>query len=368
VSSGVVVEERVFAEVRRLCLSGLNETVLLRQVIASLRQAVPIDAYFAPRIDPLSGLLTGAVSEGTEQVAGGRIFFERIYFEDEVLEFNWMARNRHPVALLSEATEGNLERALHWRQLLGPAGFGHEARGIFTARQELWGALCAIRERGSPDFGPREISLIRRIAPHVGAGLKASVLRSRSSAEGDVDGTPGVLVLDHQGLVSHYTPAAERWLRDLGDLGPRWREGEGLPLVIWSVVGALHRTLRPQTERDLSSTPQVSVRARSGRWLTLHASMSEPRRPGGLGEIVVVIEPTGCKEIAWLRTATYGLSSREQEVTEFVVRGASTRQIARALYITEDTVQKHLQNTFDKVGVRSRQALVKRLYLDTLFP
>jgi DNA-binding NarL/FixJ family response regulator len=62
------------------------------------------------------------------------------------------------------------------------------------------------------------------------------------------------------------------------------------------------------------------------------------------------------------------LSSREQEVTEFVVRGASTRQIARALYITEDTVQKHLQNTFDKVGVRSRQALVKRLYLDTLFP
>ena len=47
---------------------------------------------------------------------------------------------------------------------------------------------------------------------------------------------------------------------------------------------------------------------------------------------------------------------------------ASTRQISQALYVTEGTIQKHLQNVFEKVGVGSRQALVKRLYLDTIFP
>jgi hypothetical protein len=47
-------------------------------------------------------------------------------------------------------------------------------------------------------------------------------------------------------------------------------------------------------------------------------------------------------------------------VVEFVVRGASTRQISQALYVTEDTVQKHLQNVFEKVGDRSRQELIKR--------
>ena len=86
------------------------------------------------------------------------------------------------------------------------------------------------------------------------------------------------------------------------------------------------------------------------------------------GEIVIVIEPAGFKEMAWLHTATYGLSPREEEVVGFVVRGASTRQISQALYITEDTVQKHIQNAFEKVGVWSRQALVKRLYLNTVFP
>jgi len=145
-------------------------------------------------------------------------------------------------------------------------------------------------------------------------------------------------------------------------------EGEGLPLAVWTVVGALRRALKPETERDLASVPRACVRARSGRWLTLQAAMSESQHPSSPGEIVIVIEPAGSKEMAWLNTATYGLSPREEEVVELVVRGASTRQISQALYVAEDTVQKHLQNAFEKVGVRSRRELVKRLYLNTIFP
>lgn len=67
----------------------------------------------------------------------------------------------------------------------------------------------------------------------------------------------------------------------------------------------------------------------------------------------------------WLRTSAYGLSPREQQVVELVVRGASTREIAATLVISEYTVQDHLSHVFDKVDVRSRRALVKRLYLDS---
>ena len=242
-SPGAAVEERIFSEIRRLSLSGLDEATLLREVIARLRHVVPIDTYRALKFDPLSGLPTGSFTDEPYQPARARFFLEHIYFEDDVLEFNWMARNRHPVALLSEATGGNLERSLHWRELLGPEGFGHEARGVFTVGQELWGAHCAIRERGRPDFSPHEVALMRRIAPHLGAGLKAGVLRSRASPEDNGDSTPGVLVLDQRGRVLHYTAAAERWLRNLADLGPGWREGEGLPVAIWSAVGALRRAL-----------------------------------------------------------------------------------------------------------------------------
>ena len=83
---------------------------------------------------------------------------------------------------------------------------------------------------------------------------------------------------------------------------------------------------------------------------------------------MIVIEPAGPKEMAWLGAAGYGLSPREKDVVDLVARGASTKHIATTLYISEYTVQKHLSNVFEKVGVRSRQALVKRLFFDNLYP
>jgi DNA-binding CsgD family transcriptional regulator len=80
--------------------------------------------------------------------------------------------------------------------------------------------------------------------------------------------------------------------------------------------------------------------------------------------VVVSLAPVGPRELTWLRTAAYELSAREQEVVDLVVRRASTRQIADRLCISEYTVQDHLTRVFDKVGVRGRRALVKRLYLD----
>jgi DNA-binding CsgD family transcriptional regulator len=158
-----------------------------------------------------------------------------------------------------------------------PLGYGHELRGVFTAGSELWGVIDARRERGRPDYEPREVRLFRRVTPHLGAGLKAAVLRSQAPPQkGGDGGSPGVLVLDNPGRVSHYTATAQRWLEELEDPdsdsrwheghGPSaWREGKGLPAPVWTVVGTLRRALKPETERDKASISRVCVRARSGR-------------------------------------------------------------------------------------------------------
>jgi DNA-binding CsgD family transcriptional regulator len=360
--------DRVFAEIKRLCLMGLDPTTLRQRVTERLRRAVPFDGYVAFTMDPSSGLITHALVEEMGDESGLRLFLEHVYFEDDVLEFNWMVRNRIPVGLLSEATGGKLELAPRYRELQAPAGLGYELRGAFsTGSTELWGGLCLSREKGRPDFDARAVAFIRRVAPHLGAGLRAATLQQELHDNRDSDDAAGVLVLDQWGTVVQHNAAAERRLRELGDLGAGWREGEGLPAPIWTVLGALKSALKPETDRDLNSSPHLRVRAHSGRWLTLQASRTE-LSPGRLSESVVIIAPAGPKEVLRLSALGYGLSPREQEVVDLAVRGASTKQISQILYISEYTVKDHLKNIFEKVGVRGRRALVKQLYLNTIFP
>ena len=51
------------------------------------------------------------------------------------------------------------------------------------------------------------------------------------------------------------------------------------------------------------------------------------------------------------------LTSRELMVAEQVAKGASNREIAEALDITERTVKAHLSAIFEKLGVRDRVQL-----------
>ena len=53
-------------------------------------------------------------------------------------------------------------------------------------------------------------------------------------------------------------------------------------------------------------------------------------------------------------------SERENEVIKLLLQGASNKEIARALYITESTVESHLTKIYAKLGVRSRaEAIIK---------
>lgn len=51
-----------------------------------------------------------------------------------------------------------------------------------------------------------------------------------------------------------------------------------------------------------------------------------------------------------------GLTARECEVLALITTGASNRQVAEALVISEKTVGRHLANIFGKIGVSSRTA------------
>lgn len=52
------------------------------------------------------------------------------------------------------------------------------------------------------------------------------------------------------------------------------------------------------------------------------------------------------------------LSAREVEVLSLVARGASNKEVARSMYLSEATVKSHLLHLFEKLGVSDRTAAV----------
>ncbi|MGJ7908655.1 LuxR C-terminal-related transcriptional regulator [Actinopolyspora sp. H202] len=55
------------------------------------------------------------------------------------------------------------------------------------------------------------------------------------------------------------------------------------------------------------------------------------------------------------------LTARQTEISRLVAEGATNREIAELLYVSDRTVEHHLRNVFVKLGVRSRTELAKLL-------
>jgi DNA-binding NarL/FixJ family response regulator len=58
------------------------------------------------------------------------------------------------------------------------------------------------------------------------------------------------------------------------------------------------------------------------------------------------------------------LTPRELAVARRVARGHTNRETARALVVSEKTVEHHLANIYGKLGVRSRTELAARFSAD----
>jgi hypothetical protein len=234
-SSSALLRERGFAEAKRLCYAGLDTRTLLQEVAGRLGRAVPFEAYCAWPNDPLSGLMTHLGHDGVLGEKERRTYLEHVYFEEDFDAQRGMVRSRLPVALLSEVTGGKLEGALRCREITDPIGLGYELLSVCSVGQEQWGGITLIREKGGPDFEAREVALLLRIVPHLSSGLKAAILSKEASVKPQGENAPGVLILDDRGRVVERTESAERWLRDLADLGETagWRAMDGLPRCGW---------------------------------------------------------------------------------------------------------------------------------------
>jgi len=61
------------------------------------------------------------------------------------------------------------------------------------------------------------------------------------------------------------------------------------------------------------------------------------------------------------------VTPRELEVLALIAEGYSTREIARALWITDETVRTHVRRLLDRLEARTRAHAVSIAYRDELW-
>jgi DNA-binding CsgD family transcriptional regulator len=346
--------QRTRQDIIRLSHAGLDARTLRLEILRALRTVVPIDAAFFATLDPATMLFTDALQDAVLQEAAVS-FLDNEFLEDDVNKFVTLARSRTPVRTLLQATGRDLEDSPRYRDVLAPRALGDELRAVLRTGSLCWGCLCLHRERGAAGFSVAEAEFVLDLAPHIAAGLRASVLASQAAVATDRLG-PGLLVLAEDLSVVARTPLAEHWLAEVPfDAG----SGLELPPPIYAVARRLRAIERGHlVEPELM--PRIRVRTAAGRWLTVHASRMTG--PGDQPLTAIFLEEARPVEIAPLILSVHQLTPREGEITQLVLQGLSTAEISDKLCITLYTVQDYLPSIFDKVGVRSRRELVAQVF------
>jgi DNA-binding CsgD family transcriptional regulator len=352
--------ERSRLEITRLCHKSLDSRTLRVELLQRLRTIIPFDYAYFSTTDPATQFGTSSVLVEEPPTWCMSVFIENEFLQDDFNKFGEMFRNRQPVSVLSEATQHELHRSQRYRDMLTPMAMEDELRAIFVTDAACWGTLCLHRERGER-YSPEQAAYLAQLTPHIADGLRKTLLFGNAPSVKTPEG-PGVLILSEDLSVVAITAAAEHWLKELAETEKA--DDHALPVSVRSVVAGLQALERGIVAAD--SKPKIRLQTKSGRWLVLYASRL--RGAAGEGQISVVFEIARPAEISPLIMQAYDLTKREGEVTQCVLLGWSTSEIAARLFISPNTVQDHLKAIFEKVDVGSRGELAARIFTQHYLP
>ena len=133
-----------------------------------------------------------------------------------------------------------------------------------------------------------------------------------------------------------------------------WRARGKMPEAISALKEALALALP-----DALYMPFAENRALLEPLLAEHCPRTEREKIFALAQK----QETGAEAVrrgCYLSSLPFGLTEREYEVAELAARGLRNQAIAQTLFVTDNTVKKHLKAIFQKMDVRSRDALQEK--------
>jgi DNA-binding CsgD family transcriptional regulator len=340
-------DQRELQAVKRLCYRGLASAPLREAAGERLRRYIDADAFAFLALEPATGLPIHAVHDWPAGMCEAA--HQRALLASPAADFGSRARlNRraHRIECLVDAERASADPYVS--EVLRPFEYFHEVQVSCTSSGRAWGNLHLTRRHGRDPFPDASLALLEALAPHLTAGLRAAATRATLTASPGAG--VGMVVLGRGGGIELANDIAMELLRGstAGERQSRW-------VAIQTVAGLLRRIV----DDGAVVVPALDV-VDPIRGEVYRLRAERVRHADGRTRDVVLIEPS--------RLATggavhpmLGLSPREGEVAQAIVRGLTTHEIATSLGLSPHTVQTHVRHIFDKVGVGSRRALASML-------
>ncbi|MFJ4095592.1 LuxR C-terminal-related transcriptional regulator [Kitasatospora sp. NPDC089913] len=349
-------ERRMMGEIDDLAAAKLPLEQFFRQLLTVLGPALGSEAGCLHGADPVTGFLTSTVAEGLQPTAFEHAIRLEMWSDDTTRFVDIRAAGR-VVETVHRATGGRPERSVRYRELLSEYGLGDELRMNFDVGGGRWGAAALMRAAGSAPFGASEQRLAERAARAVAVALRDYALPAAGTPDGQ-DGRADPQDGPYWLAVAVIGPTGQLTSADAGarQLFEELAEGQYRPAGVPTAL--VYLSERARTHAASAAHAWTRLRRPNGQWVAVHASLLDQ---GPRGSVALVAQPASPVDVIPLSLLAHRFSPREQEVVLQAVRGLSTRDIARRLFLSPATVQDHLKSAFTKTGVRSRRELVALL-------
>jgi DNA-binding CsgD family transcriptional regulator len=249
-------------------------------------------------------------------------------------------------AILSEVTDGQLDRASRYRDIFEPFGLTDELRVVLWAEGTAWGSATLLRAGGR--FDARDVAAASAIAHQAADGIRLALLREAATRPESLDEPPGVFEAEPDGSVKPTTVPAELWL----DL-------VGVKLI--TAVNATAAAVRANLGWGGAGS---RLALSDGRVLSIHAAAMI----GDEGTVAVIVDRARPAEVSAMLVDAYGLTARQRDVLGRLLLGRPMTQLADSLGISEHTANDHRKAIYRRMGVSSRSELAARLQFEQYDP
>jgi len=257
------------------------------------------------------------------------------------------------VAMLRQATGGDPCQSLMWRGILRRYGVGDVASVVFGDRYGVWGFLDLWRRDSRSAFQDDDAAFLASISAPLTTALRSCQAQTLAApaVPADRELGPVVFLLDDSLCVLSQTPASQEWLEMLL---PSMVGQAPVPASVYNVAGQLLAT-----EQGIDNHPATArVHLSDGFWVTLRAARLERSATSHETVLAVTIEETSPVDRLEIFARAFGLSARESELIHLLATGGDTRELAKAMFLTEHTIQDHLKSIFAKTSTHNRRTLL----------